>query len=69
MATYAQIQAYIKEKHGYTAKTCWIAHAKKQCGLNPKVAPNRRDPDRRVFPCPDDKLEDIKEAFRYFGML
>ena len=69
MATYKEIQAFIKEQHGYIPKTCWIAHAKKQCGLNPKMAPNRQDPERRVSPCPDNKLDDIKEAFRHFGMI
>lgn len=69
MATYKEIQAYIKEKHGYSAKTCWIADAKKKCGLEPKMAPNRHDPNSRVHPCPDTKLEDVKEAFRHFGML
>lgn len=28
MATYGQIQDYVKDKYGFTAKTCWIAHHK-----------------------------------------
>lgn len=28
MATYKDIQKYIKSQHGYEVKTCWIAHAK-----------------------------------------
>lgn len=28
MATYKQIQEYIKQKHGYIPKSCWIAHMK-----------------------------------------
>ena len=69
MATYKEIQTYIKEKHGYSVKTCWIADAKKKCGLEPKIAPNRLDPNSRVHPCPDNKLDDIKNAFRHFGMI
>ncbi len=69
MATYKQIQGYVKDKHGYQPKTCWIAHAKHECGIATRQAPNRRDPEKRVFPCPEDKLEDIKEAFIHFGML
>lgn len=28
MATYKEVQTYIREKHGCTVKTCRIAHAK-----------------------------------------
>lgn len=69
MATYKEIQEYIKEEKGYMAQTCWIAHAKLLCGIQTKTAPNRISQDKRVKPCPDDKVEDIKEAFRYFGMI
>ena len=33
MATYEEIQDYIKQKYGFTPKTCWIAHVKEICGL------------------------------------
>ena len=69
MATYLEIQAYVKAKHGFVPKTCWIAHAKELCGIPVSKAPNRIDPNERVDPCPDDKFQAIKEAFRHFGMV
>ena len=66
MATYKEIQAYIKDKQGFSVKTCWIADAKNKCGLNPRMAPNRHDPNSRVHPCPDTKLDAIKEQILFF---
>lgn len=36
MATYREIQEFIKNNYGYSVNTCWIAHAKEICGLNPR---------------------------------
>lgn len=69
MATYKEIQYYIKEKKGYEPKTCWIAHMKEVCGLNPRVSPNRISLSSRNHPCPFDKQNDIREAFIHFKML
>ena len=69
MATYREIQGYVREHYGYTPKPCWIAHAKELCGLRPKPATNRRNPDSRVYPCPPDKFGDIKAALAHFGMI
>ncbi len=70
MATYKEIQSYIKEKYGYACKPCWIAHAKEVCGLPLlRQAHNRKSVDSRVYPCPADKLQHIKEVFKTFGML
>lgn len=69
MATYKEIQDYIREKHGYTAQTCWIAHTKDLVGLQTRSAPNRIDPNKRVKPCPEDKINDIKEALKHFDMI
>jgi len=69
MATYTDIQLYVLKKHGFVPETCWIAHAKEICGMPMREAPNRIDPNKRVKPCPDDKLSAIKEAFKYFGMI
>lgn len=49
--------------------TCWIAHAKKKCGLPVRIAPNRIDPNKRVKPCPEDKFPAIREALKHFGMI
>ncbi|MFD3157953.1 hypothetical protein ACFIJ5_13945 [Haloimpatiens sp. FM7330] len=69
MATYKQIQEYIKATYGFTVKTCWIAHMKEVCGLKRKDSPNRKDPNKRVYPCPENKKKFIREAFRHFDMI
>lgn len=69
MATYKQIQDYVYSKYGYRPKNCWVAHMKEMCGLSPRMSPNRNNPNSRVFPCPVDKREDLREAFRHFNMI
>lgn len=69
MATYREIQTFVKTKHGFVPKTCWIAHAKEVCGIPVKIAPNRSDSNERVNPCPDDKLPALREVFKYFGII
>jgi hypothetical protein len=69
MATYKDIQAYIKEQNGYVAKTCWIAHMKEVHGLKPRVSARRISPDKRVHPCPEKKQADVLAAFKHFGMV
>jgi hypothetical protein len=69
MATYKQIQDYVKEKKGFTVKSWWIADVKEQCGLNPKVSPNRISRTRRQNPCPPEKVEAIKEALRNYNII
>ena len=66
MATYKDIHDYVKQKTGVTIKDCWIAHVKEMLNLPRKQAPNRKDPNKRVHPCPDEHIAKIKEAFRYF---
>jgi hypothetical protein len=69
MATYKEIQDYIKQKHGYSVKTCWIAHMKEVCGLYPRISPNRHSQNVRVHPCPTNKQGDLKQAFKHFNMI
>lgn len=69
MATYEQIQNWVKSNYGYCAKTCWIAHAKEICNIPVKQSCNRYHPDIRTNPCPEDKLDSIKKAFEHFDML
>jgi hypothetical protein len=64
MASYKEIQRYVKANSGFTPKTCWIAHVKEICGLAVKRAWNRSG--ARMVPCPQDKVAPIKEAFRHF---
>lgn len=69
MATYKQIQEHVKQKYGYTPKTCWIAHMKELSGLKPKIARNRHSITSRVHPCPIDKQSDLLNAFKHFNMI
>lgn len=69
MATYKEIQDYVKEHYGYMPRATWIAHAKELYGLNPKPAATRRSLDKRVNPCPPDRQEDLKNAFLHFKLI
>lgn len=68
MATYKQIQEFIKNKYGYIPKTCWIAHAKELSGIKTNTAANRIS-DQRTHPCPIDRLPHMQDAFRHFNMI
>ena len=62
MATYSQIQAWVKQNHGFVPKTCWIAHCKEINRLPVMRASNRRGAERLV-PCPPAKRDAIDQAF------
>lgn len=66
MATYKQIQAWVKANYGWEPKTCWIADCKEICGLDLGVAHNREG--ERKHPCPPHKKKAIFEVFEHFGM-
>ncbi len=68
MATYKQIQNYVKQKYGFIPKTCWIADLKSQYRLTTRVAYNRKGKER-TYPCPKNKEKYIIEALRYFKMI
>lgn len=63
MATYKEIQNYVKENYSYCVKTCWIGHMKELCGLTVRMAGNRYLPDSRTNPCPANKQNAIRDAF------
>ena len=69
MATYKQINDWIKSNYDFTVKTCWIAHAKEICDIPVKQSHNRSDPNVRTKPCPNEKLVYIKKAFEHFNMV
>jgi hypothetical protein len=68
MATYKKIQDYVRERHGYTPKTCWIADVKEQAGIRVSAAPNRIGTGR-MNPCPPKRVPHILAALKYFGMI
>jgi len=69
VATYAQIQEYVKKVDGFTPKTCWIADIKNDYGLTKHVAPNRVSLSERKYSCPADKRDAIVSAFKHFNMI
>jgi len=68
MATYEQIQQFVKAKYGFQPKTCWIAHVKEIAGLKVRRAWNRESNKRQV-PCPPEKVNAIMDALRHYGMI
>lgn len=69
MATYKEIQEYVKEKYNKTIKTCWIAAMKEKLGLPKRRAYNRISEDSRVYPCPAEYEKYIENAFKHFEMI
>jgi hypothetical protein len=67
--TVKQIQEYTKMHFGYYAKSCWIADVKSQCGIYIKPAWNRINKDNREVPCPPNKINDIKEALKFYSLI
>jgi hypothetical protein len=69
MARYKDIQEHVKQKYGYTPKSCWIAHMKELCDFNPRISPNRHSSNVRKYPCPLEKQSHIIESFHHFKMI
>ena len=69
MATYREIQNWVRSQNGFVPKTCWIAHVLADFGLTARRASNRIDPTNRKYPCPDGRRDSIVAALRYFKMI
>ncbi len=69
MATYKEIQRWVKDNYGFSVKTCWIAHVKEMCGLKLRRPPNRLSQETRSNPCPPDKIEPIELALKSLGKI
>lgn len=67
--TYSRIKAYILENYGMKVHTANIAQAKRECGLEPKQAFNRKTEEVANRPCSKEKMELIKQVFHHFGMI
>ncbi|MGF6758233.1 hypothetical protein P3T16_005654 [Paraburkholderia sp. GAS42] len=65
MATYKDIQDYVKTEHGIVVQTCWIAHVKELCGLTLRSG----RATMRIKPCPPQWRQAIEEAMRHFFWL
>ena len=69
VSTYKQVQEYVKLVHGFSVKSCWIAHIKELNGVEMKSAPNRHSAKTRKHSCPDNKREKIELAMKKFGLI
>ncbi len=67
MATYKEIIDYVFLNYGYRPKTCWIAHVKELNGLKVRKSNNRIDIENRKYPCPANKVNDIRIALEMLG--
>jgi hypothetical protein len=69
MATYREIQNWVRAASGFVPKTSWIAHVKADRGLSERVASNRFKHPSRVNPCPRTRRAAIEAALQHFGMV
>ena len=69
-ATYSKIKEYVKDKYSVNVHTSYIAQVKRMCGLDMGENYNKSKKEKpEVKQCPQEKVEYIKDALRYFGLI
>ena len=69
-ATYPKIKEYVKNKYGVNVHTSYIAQVKRMCGLDMGENYNKSKKENpEVKQCPQEKVEYIKDALRYFKLI
>ena len=69
-ATYVEIRAYVKEKHGLNVSSLYIAQVKRKYGLDVGKAYNKPAKNKNHVPvCPVEKEVVILDALKHFRML
>lgn len=69
-ATYSKIKEYVKEKYGVNVHTFYIAQVKRMCGLDMGENYNKSKKENpEVKQCPQEKVEYIKDALRFYGLI
>ncbi len=69
-ATYSKIKEYVKDKYGVNVHTSYIAQVKRMCGLDMGENYNKSKKENpEVKQCPQEKVEYIKDALRYFKVI
>ena len=69
-ATYPRIKEYVKDKYGVNVHTSYIAQVKRMCGLDMGENYNKSKKENpEVKQCPQEKVEYIKDALRYFALI
>ena len=68
--TYKMIKEYIEEKYGFKVHTAYIAEVKRELGLPMYEASNAVEELKQPRKHPTaEKVETIKDALRYFGVI
>ena len=69
-ATYSKIKEYVKDKYGVNVHASYIAQVKRMCGLGMGENYNKSKKEKpEVKQCLQEKVEYIKDALRYFGLI
>ena len=68
-ATYAEIKAYVLEKHGLKVSQLYIAQVKRKHGIIERINYNVGEGKAKVPQVPMDKEKAIEDALRYFQMI
>ena len=69
-ATYKMIQEYVEKKYGFKVHTAYIAEVKRNLGLPMYDAPNMVEELKQLRRYPtEEKVEAIKDALKYFGVI
>ena len=69
-ATYQKIKDYVKNKYGVNVHTSYIAQVKRMGGLDMGENYNKsKKKNPEVKQCPQEKVEYIKDALRYFKLI
>ena len=69
-ATYSKIKEYVKDKYGVNVHTSYIAQVKRMCGLDMGENYNKSKKENpEVKQCPQEKVEDIKDALKHFNLI
>ena len=66
----AMIKDYVKDNYGVNVHTSYIAQVKRMCGLDMGENYNKSKKENpEVKKCPQEKVEYIKDALRYYGLI
>ena len=69
-ATYQKIKEYVKNKYGVNVHTRYIAEVKRMCGLDMGENYNKSKKENpEVKHCPQEKVEYIKDALKYYSLI
>ena len=69
-ATYQKIKDYVNDKYGVNVHTSYIAQVKRMCGLDMGENYNKSKKENpEVKQCPQEKVEYIKDALRYYKLM